>query len=176
LFYGISRKQLASIAGKLVAGTVFYPVFTVLPIMLATHSFPGFREFVREMIGNKAGFWNGLPLNLVKYSAIDLAPWLENKIYHYLGLVQDEDEDWEDIPFFSMQHLEKYGLSFASTVLACLIFVPIDVLTTQMVVYPQQYPHGSLECLKKVLRSEGLKGLFRGFWAHLISEQELLFI
>lgn len=59
-------------------------------------------------------------LNVVKYSMIDLAPWLENKLYHYLKLVPEEgeqnDDDWEheEEPFFSLKHLEKYGLSLSS--------------------------------------------------------------
>lgn len=126
-------------------------------------------------------------LNVVKYSIIDLAPWLENRLYHYLKLVPEEDEgnedDWEreEEPFFSLKHLEKYGLSFTSymllppicvdtlsvcenlnlytrafsTLLACLLYVPIDVITTQMVLNPSAYPGGILDCVREIWRAEG---------------------
>jgi hypothetical protein len=42
------------------------------------------------------------------------------------------------------------------TALACLLYVPLDVLTTQMIVYPNQYS-GVLDCTRKVLAAEGLK-------------------
>jgi len=179
-FYGVSRKQLAVFAGKLLTGVFFYPFFAVAPILLATHRWPGTGQFFRDLASNRNGFWNALALNVAKYSIIDLAPFLENKLYHYLKLVPEEDEgdegEWEESePFFSMKHLEKYGLSLTSTMLACLLYVPIDVLSTQMIVYPHQYT-GALDCLKQVWRAEGWKGLYRGFWANLLSEQELLFI
>lgn len=180
-FYGlISRKQLAVFGGKLLTGVFFYPFFSVMPILLATHRWPGTGQFFRDLASNRNGFWNALALNVAKYSIIDLAPFLENKLYHYLKLVPEEDEgdegEWEESePFFSMKHLEKYGLSLTSTMLACLLYVPIDVLSTQMIVYPHQYT-GALDCLKQVWRAEGWKGLYRGFWANLLSEQELLFI
>lgn len=59
-------------------------------------------------------------LNVIKYSVIDLAPWLENKLYHYLDLVseqeekEDDDYEYQEEPFFSLKHLEKYGLSLTS--------------------------------------------------------------
>jgi hypothetical protein len=40
--------------------------------------------------------------------------------------------------------------------LACLLYVPLDVLTTQMVVYPTQYS-GVVDCARKVWAAEGLK-------------------
>jgi hypothetical protein len=53
--------------------------------------------------------------------------------------------------------------------LACLLYVPLDVLTTQMVVYPTQYS-GVVDCARKVWAAEGLKvtlskkqGLFFSF-------------
>jgi hypothetical protein len=179
-FYGISRKQLAVFGGKLLTGVFFYPFFAVAPILLATRSWPGTRQFFGDLVHNRNGFWSALALNVAKYSIIDLAPFLENKLYQYLQLDPEEDEqvedEWEkEHSVFSAKHLIKYGLSLTSTALACLLYVPLDVLTTQMIVYPNQYS-GVLDCTKKVLAAEGLKGLYRGFWANLLSEQELLFI
>jgi len=179
-FYGVSRKQLAVFGGKLLTGVFFYPFFAVAPILLATRSWPGTRQFFGDLAYNRNGFWGALALNVAKYSIIDLAPFLENKLYQYLQLDPEEDEqvedEWEkEHSVFSAKHLIKYGLSLTSTTLACLLYVPLDVLTTQMVVYPNQYA-GVLDCTRKVIAAEGLKGLYRGFWANLLSEQELLFI
>lgn len=179
--YGVSRKQLAVFAGKLLTGVFFYPFFAVAPILLATHRWPGTGQFFRDLAYNRNGFWNALALNVAKYSIIDLAPFLETKLYHYLQLVPEEDEEDEDeweaenSSLFSAKRFIKYGLSFTSTALACLLYVPLDVLTTQMVVYPTQYS-GVVDCARKVWAAEGLKGLYRGCWANLLSEQELLFI
>jgi hypothetical protein len=180
-FYGVSRKQLAVFAGKLLTGVFFYPFFAVAPILLATHRWPGTGQFFRDLAYNRNGFWNALALNVAKYSIIDLAPFLETKLYHYLQLVPEGDEENEDeweaenSSLFSAKRFIKYGLSFTSTALACLLYVPLDVLTTQMVVYPTQYS-GVVDCARKVWAAEGLKGLYRGCWANLLSEQELLFI
>jgi hypothetical protein len=180
-FYGVSRKQLAVFGGKLLTGVFFYPFFAVAPILLATHRWPGTGPFFRDIVYNRNGFWSALALNVAKYSIIDLAPFLENKLYHYLQLVPEEDEENEDEwseegqSLFSAKRLVKYGLSFTSTALACLLYVPLDVLTAQMVVYPTQYA-GVLDCTRKVWAAEGLKGFYRGFWANLLSEQEMLFI
>lgn len=40
------------------------------------------------------------------------------------------------------------------TLLACLLFVPIDVVTTQLVLYPSEY-NGVADCVKKIWRAEG---------------------
>ncbi len=132
-------------------------------------------------------------LNVAKYSIIDLAPFLETKLYHYLQLVpegdEENDDEWEaeNSSLFSAKRFIKYGLSFTSyahrpppyfvgilcsrdrtrtrhrthaharrTALACLLYVPLDVLTTQMVVYPTQYS-GVVDCARKVWAAEGLK-------------------
>jgi len=59
-------------------------------------------------------------LNVLKYSLIDLAPWLEDKLYHHLKLIPDEDVDEESSPeeegFFTLTHFKKYGLSLTAYV------------------------------------------------------------
>lgn len=167
-------------------------------------------------------------LNVVKYSIIDLAPWLENRLYHYLKLVPEEDEgnedDWEreEEPFCSLKHLEKYGLSFTSYMLLPPICVDTLSVSENLNLYVRlQYfagvfvvradrcdhhangpqPFGISRRYSRLCqgdmarrRLEGafplhffllpswltarwwLQGLYRGFWANLLSEQELLFI
>jgi len=181
IFGLVSRKQLAAFAGKLLTGACFYPFFAVMPTLVANHRWSGLGDFFSNMLHNRNSFWNAVLLNVIKYAVIDLAPWLELKLYNYLKLEPEEfdpaKENWEHEvePFFSMRHFEKYGLSLTSTVLACLLYVPLDVLTTQLVLYPSQYS-GIVDCFRKIWRVEGLSGLYRGFWANLLSEQELLFI
>jgi hypothetical protein len=66
-------------------------------------------------------------LNVAKYSIIDLAPFLENKLYQYLQLDPEEDEqvedEWEkEHSVFSAKHLIKYGLSLTSYAILFLSF------------------------------------------------------
>lgn len=181
IFGLVSRKQLAAFTSKFLTGACFYPFFAVMPILVANHRWSGLGDFFSNMLHNRNSFWNAVLLNMIKYSVIDLAPWLELKLYNYLKLEPEEydpaQENWEHEvePFFSTRQFEKYGLSLTSTVLACLLYVPLDVLTTQLVLYPSQYS-GIADCFRKIWRVEGLSGLYRGFWANLLSEQELLFI
>jgi hypothetical protein len=178
-YHGFSRHQLATLTGKLVSGVFFYPFFAVMPIFLATHRWSGLRPFLHDVFTNRNGLWKALLLNVLKYSLIDLAPWLEDKLYHHLKLIPDEDVDEESSPeeegFFTLTHFKKYGLSLTATLLASLIYVPIDVITTQLVLNPSEH-HNIVNCLRNIWRAEGWKGLYRGFWANLLSEQELLFI
>lgn len=52
--------DLATIAGKLLTGVVFYPFFGVMPILVAAHRWPGIGQFFRDALSNKNGFWNAL--------------------------------------------------------------------------------------------------------------------
>lgn len=47
-------------AGKLLSGVFFYPFFAVMPILLASHRWPGTGKFLRDMVYNRNGFWNAL--------------------------------------------------------------------------------------------------------------------
>jgi hypothetical protein len=75
-------------------------------------------------------------LNVAKYSIIDLAPFLETKLYHYLQLVPEEDEENEDeweaenSSLFSAKRFIKYGLSFTSYAppIFCLLKLRIVLL------------------------------------------------
>jgi hypothetical protein len=46
--------------GKLLTGVFFYPFFAVAPILLATRSWPGTRQFFGDLVHNRNGFWSAL--------------------------------------------------------------------------------------------------------------------
>lgn len=50
----------AILAGKLLTGAFFYPFYTVMPLLLASHRWPGFGPFFRDMTSNRNGFWSAV--------------------------------------------------------------------------------------------------------------------
>ena len=90
-----------------------------------------------------------------------------------------------------LSHGQQFAVHFSSGMLAeavtCIIYVPVDVIKERMQVQsreglksnnydglikpkPQSYHYnGSLDALQQIIRTEGLKGIYRGYWATLAS-------
>lgn len=83
---------------------------------------------------------------------------------------------------------QEFAVHFSAGMLAeavtCIIYVPVDVVKERMQVQsresmksnndslrkPQSYHYnGSLDALKQIIRSEGMQGIYRGYWATLAS-------
>ncbi len=83
---------------------------------------------------------------------------------------------------------QEFGIHFSSGMLAeavtCIIYVPVDVVKERIQVQsreslisninslrkPQSYHYnGSLDALQQIIRTEGMKGIYRGYWATLAS-------
>ena len=78
---------------------------------------------------------------------------------------------------------EEFTVHFMSGMLAetvcCIIYVPVDVVKERMQVQQQQYKQmkntpethyrGSFDALQKILKSEGLRGIYKGYGATLAS-------
>ncbi|KAK1746678.1 mitochondrial carrier protein [Skeletonema marinoi] len=85
---------------------------------------------------------------------------------------------------------QEFAVHFSSGILAeavtCIIYVPVDVVKERMQVQsksreslisnkdslrkPQSYHYnGSWDALQQIIRTEGMKGIYRGYWATLAS-------
>jgi hypothetical protein len=84
---------------------------------------------------------------------------------------------------------QEFAVHFSSGILAeavtCIIYVPVDVVKERMQVQcresltpnndtlrkpPQSYQYnGSWDALQQIIRTEGVKGIYRGYWATLAS-------
>lgn len=83
---------------------------------------------------------------------------------------------------------QEFAVHFSSGMLAetvtCIIYVPVDVVKERMQVQrresftsnnyspikPQLYQYrGSWDALQQIIRTEGMKGIYRGYWATLAS-------
>ena len=71
-------------------------------------------------------------------------------------------------------------LAFSLFFFSCIVFVPVDVIKnlmqlqrrngTQTIAYPgREYYHSSSDALFKIIRSEGMYGLYKGYGATLLS-------
>jgi len=83
----------------------------------------------------------------------------------------------------SLSKGEEFTVHFMSGMLAetvcCIIYVPVDVVKERMQVQQQQYKQmkntsetyyrGSLDALQKILKTEGLRGIYKGYGATLAS-------
>lgn len=101
--------------------------------------------------------------------------------------------NWGDSTFNSsnkptLSQGQEFAVHFSSGMLAeavtCIIYVPVDVVKERMQVQsreslipnndslrkPQSYHYnGSLDALKQIIRTEGMQGIYRGYWATLAS-------
>ncbi|KAL7496769.1 hypothetical protein ACHAWT_004916 [Skeletonema menzelii] len=87
-----------------------------------------------------------------------------------------------------LSHGQEFAVHFSSGMLAeavtCIVYVPVDVVKERMQVQsreslvshndslrkPQSYHYnGSLDALQQIIRTEGMKGIYRGYWATLAS-------
>jgi hypothetical protein len=58
----------------------------------------------------------------------------------------------------------RSGLFLISSILACMITNPLDVVTTRLICQQKQAYSGMLDCFKTIIREEGIKKLwFSGF-------------
>ena len=84
----------------------------------------------------------------------------------------------------SLSQGQEFTVHFMSGMLAeticCIIYVPVDVVKERMQVQQQQkhkqvknasdtYYRGSLDALQKILKTEGLRGIYKGYGATLAS-------
>ena len=58
--------------------------------------------------------------------------------------------------------------SLSAGVWASVLCAPFDLIKSRLMVTPECYPHGALECLAKTLRAEGPRGLFIGVGANIV--------
>lgn len=58
--------------------------------------------------------------------------------------------------------------SLSAGVWASVLCAPFDLIKSRLMVTPECYPHGALECLTKTLRAEGPRGLFIGVGANIV--------
>ena len=72
---------------------------------------------------------------------------------------------------------ESFIVHFASGMLAetiaCIVYVPVDVIKERLQVLSaasaQQQYHGSYDAMKKIMKNEGLAGVYKGYGATLLS-------
>ena len=57
--------------------------------------------------------------------------------------------------------------SVSAGVSASVLCAPFDLVKTKLMVTPEQYPGGVLDCVRKTLRADGARGLFLGVGANI---------
>lgn len=61
----------------------------------------------------------------------------------------------------------------AAEAACCTVFVPVDVVKERLQIQSNQqsttHYKGSLDAFRMILRREGLRGIYKGYWATLLS-------
>ena len=47
-------------------------------------------------------------------------------------------------------------------------FVPLFLAASQKLVYPAKYYNGPWECVRDIVKTQGIKGLYKGYWTMFI--------
>jgi len=131
------------------------------------HNYQGFFGAVRDIYNSEGikGFWRGATTQMLRVGVGSMAQLLTYDYSRHFFLK------------FDYFNANVSALPFASSLIAgfalCLAMNPVDVVATRL--YNQEVTgqqgtlyKGTLDCIVKIMRREGIQGFFKGLAAHYL--------
>jgi hypothetical protein len=181
------QAPISSAATSAVSSSSAFPYRGPLDVLVKTWQTEGIRGLYRGFGAILVGGTPGTMLYLCSYEVIKhrLTDWWEATTgvgrYSTNTLPQESDKQNQRSSSGDEYFLVHFFSGMLAETIACVVYVPVDVIKERLQVQQRQlasnatsptnsyYYRGSLDALIQISKTEGLSGIYRGYFATLAS-------